>query len=377
MECREVQDNLNNYIEGILPSEALKSFEEHIALCSKCKEELADLQKTITHIKDFEELEPPPWLAQKVMAKVREEAELKKDFFHKIFYPLHIKLPIEAAAVFFVAVISIYIFKSIGPQIQLAKAPSEMELPQSFYQEKGALKPQEKEKLTDDKTAPALSLNEAKHTEEPPKQIEYADRYTKTVEKENIQPASPETPAPAAPSLPAKHREESFTLGKAESKDIRKKPAQDNAASSDMKYEQDKQKSDAKVSSGIRSDSEAGSAFNLAHEKRPAAGGYGGISKKEDSYEFEKITRGNYPNGNPKIIITYKTINNKKMVTAEERFDENRQRHGIHREYYDSGRLKAEVEYNYGNIAWYMEYNPDGTKKTGKTSEDWLWLKKY
>lgn len=125
MECNKVQEKLSALIDGILSQDEKMLVEEHLKSCEKCREALSELKKTIGHIKNQEEIEPPSWLTQKVMAKIRAEAAPKKGLFEKLFYPLHIKLPLGAVATIAIAVTTIYIFKSIQPEIQLAKAPSE------------------------------------------------------------------------------------------------------------------------------------------------------------------------------------------------------------------------------------------------------------
>ena len=84
MECVKVKERLSDYIEGILSVEEKKLFDEHLGSCGKCSEILSDLRKTIDHLHGLEEVEPPPWMTQKVMASVREEAETKKG--RKSFY---------------------------------------------------------------------------------------------------------------------------------------------------------------------------------------------------------------------------------------------------------------------------------------------------
>lgn len=125
MECNRIQEKLSEYIEGPIPLDEKMLVEEHLKSCEKCREALSELKKTIGHIKNQEEIEPPSWLTQKVMAKIRAEAEPKKGLFEKLFYPLHIKLPVGAVATIAIAVTTIYIFKAIQPEIKLAKAPSE------------------------------------------------------------------------------------------------------------------------------------------------------------------------------------------------------------------------------------------------------------
>jgi hypothetical protein len=131
MDCKNIQEKLSAYLEGVTSSEEKLAIDEHLRSCKKCGEYLADLRKTLDYMKNIEDVEPPQWLTQKVMAKVKSEAEPKKGIFQKLFYPLHIKLPIEAVAVIFIAVTTIYIFKIVQPEVRLqnrteiAKAPVE------------------------------------------------------------------------------------------------------------------------------------------------------------------------------------------------------------------------------------------------------------
>ncbi len=127
MKCSDIQEKLSAYIEDIIASEERMSIDEHLRSCEKCKESLSDLRKTIEYVHNLEEVKPPSWLPQKVMARVREEAEQKKGIWQKLFYPLHIKLPIEAVATILIAVAAIYVFKIIQPEIKLATAPLQSE----------------------------------------------------------------------------------------------------------------------------------------------------------------------------------------------------------------------------------------------------------
>ena len=129
MECREVQGKLSAYIEGIVPPAEKALIDDHLEVCPGCKESLTDLKKTIEYVREIPEAEPPAWLTQKVMAQVRVEAEAtmeaRKGIWEKLFHPLHVKLPLEAAGVIAIAVVTIYVFKGIQPEMQLGKAPLE------------------------------------------------------------------------------------------------------------------------------------------------------------------------------------------------------------------------------------------------------------
>jgi hypothetical protein len=125
MECTEIKKRLSAYLEKAVSPQQRTLIDEHLKGCRKCRRALADLKKTIRYVQKLEEVEPPPWLVQKVMARVREEVEEKPGILKKLFYPMHIKLPLEAIAVIFIAVGTLYIFKTMQPQMQLAKIPTE------------------------------------------------------------------------------------------------------------------------------------------------------------------------------------------------------------------------------------------------------------
>lgn len=124
MGCNSIKEKLSAYIENQLSSEEKKQVQEHIKSCEKCALSLEELKKTIEYTKGLEELEPPPWLTQKVMARVRE-GPAQKGILRKLFYPLHIKVPVEVIATLAIAVTAFYVFKAVQPEMKLAKTPSE------------------------------------------------------------------------------------------------------------------------------------------------------------------------------------------------------------------------------------------------------------
>lgn len=135
MECRDIRDKLSFYLDGDLPSGDKSAIEEHLKSCTGCSAALADLRKTIGHIKDLAELEPPEWMTRRIMEKVRAEAPPKKGILQRLFYPLHIKLPIEAVVTVLVVGIALYIYRDIRPEMKLAKSPVEESAPQGFRKE--------------------------------------------------------------------------------------------------------------------------------------------------------------------------------------------------------------------------------------------------
>jgi len=161
MKCSEVQKRQSAYIEGIISAEERVLIDEHLKTCQRCKESLADLRKTVEYIQKLEEIEPPAWLTQRVMVRVRSEAEPKRGILQRLFYPLHIKVPIEAVTAILIAMTTIYIFKGIQPEIKLAKVPSQESTSRMFI-----YKEEKTHSIDEDKPAPEKRADQFRYKAE-------------------------------------------------------------------------------------------------------------------------------------------------------------------------------------------------------------------
>jgi hypothetical protein len=123
MECKGTQERLSAYLEGVVSPEEKKLIEGHLNSCPQCRTAFADLKKTGELIRDLEEVEPPAWLTPQIMSRVRAENERKRGVLRKLFYPLHIKVPIEAFATVLIAVIAVYVFRAVEPEMKRAQLP--------------------------------------------------------------------------------------------------------------------------------------------------------------------------------------------------------------------------------------------------------------
>ncbi len=123
MECKDIREKLSFYLEGTLPAEEKRLIGEHLNSCPQCGTALQDLKRTEELVKNLEEVEPPAWMTQKIMARVRAEQEKKRGIFQKLFYPLHIKVPIEALATVLIAVVAVYVFRAVEPEMKSMPVP--------------------------------------------------------------------------------------------------------------------------------------------------------------------------------------------------------------------------------------------------------------
>jgi len=136
MDCQEIQKNLSSYLEGLLSSEEKKLVEGHLPSCAQCTASLAELKKTKDLLRNLDDVEPPPWLTAKIMARVREEKEQRASFLKKLFFPFHIKVPLQALSVILVGVIVFQVYRLVEPEGKGTHTPS----PPSLGEEKKALK---------------------------------------------------------------------------------------------------------------------------------------------------------------------------------------------------------------------------------------------
>ncbi len=118
MRCSDIENRLPAYMEDLLSTEERKIITGHLASCPRCSRAFADLKKAQQLVRDLKEVEPPPFFEQRIMSRVREEAGRKRGILRRLFYPLHIKVPIQALATLLVAVIAIHVYQAGEPEMK-------------------------------------------------------------------------------------------------------------------------------------------------------------------------------------------------------------------------------------------------------------------
>ncbi len=344
MEHNEIRHKLSEYIDGSIAAEEREAVEEHLKTCASCSDALRELRKTIEHIKSLEEVDSPAWMTQKIMAKVRSEEAERTGWFRKLFFPLSVKVPIQAVAVLFLAVGAFYIYRSIQPSYEPAEAPVRV-----FEAKKEA------------RSVPAESREEKslRRRSQPSEQVQQTPGYKALDMKQEYE-------KPAPPALADKMAPAPTPASPADQPMMAKKKAQGYAPQAAAPAKMQEQSA---PSAGVTSKTETRGrslARSLNEENQTYTSG---------THDLEKVILERYPNSKPRVIVTYKVIDSHKIKLAEERFNADGERHGIQKEYYESGQVKTEAQYGYGKLEWYREFSPDGVKKMGKSDYDWIWLK--
>lgn len=118
MTCKEIDNLLPAYEEDLLPPGEKEVVEAHLAACERCRRSLADLRRAQELVRGLDEVEPPPFFEERIMSRVRQEAGEKRGFLRRLFYPLHIKIPIQALATVLVAVLAFHLYQQGDPEMK-------------------------------------------------------------------------------------------------------------------------------------------------------------------------------------------------------------------------------------------------------------------
>lgn len=136
MNCENVKELLNAYIDDLLEGREKKAVDDHIASCPVCRKELDELKKAVGMVRGLDRVVPPPWFSEQVMKNIKKESVKNRGILRRLFYPLHVKLPVEALATVVIAVLAVYLYRAANPEIkplmyaEQAKAPAQtMQMP--------------------------------------------------------------------------------------------------------------------------------------------------------------------------------------------------------------------------------------------------------
>lgn len=124
MNCQEIRSLLSKYLEDDLDPDVKNLVEQHLGSCSGCAKELDALRRVISSLGKLEKVEPPFDFLESIHQRF-EGPSIARVILRRIFYPPHIKLPIEAVAVVAVTLLVIRIASFISPgEVMVAMRPA-------------------------------------------------------------------------------------------------------------------------------------------------------------------------------------------------------------------------------------------------------------
>lgn len=159
MNCHEARDLFSVKADDLLTTEQRAALDGHLQGCADCSREWERFRQTVSLLHSVQEARAPAGFASRVIEAARREPWHRR-LLRGIFLPLHVKLPLEAAALVLVSTLVIFLYRQT-PEFQRA-----VEAPQS-----GVVAPASE--------APAKSAD-----------LEQAQGYGQTA-------AAPQAPAPA------------------------------------------------------------------------------------------------------------------------------------------------------------------------------------
>ncbi len=116
MTCEEARESFSDLSDGRLAGPALAGLDQHLGGCPGCRAEWDAFLKAIQAVADLGAAEPSPGFA----ARVREQIEAPpwwQRAAEVLFFPLRVKIPIQAVAAVAVAFIAVVVYRQ-SPEMQ-------------------------------------------------------------------------------------------------------------------------------------------------------------------------------------------------------------------------------------------------------------------
>jgi len=116
MICRDIEQRLPAHLDGELPTDDQKIVADHLAVCASCSRAFEDMKKARDLLRNLDEVEPPPFFEQRIMAGIREDAA-PKGLLRKLFFPGRVGIPIQVVATIAVAFIAYHVYRQSATEI--------------------------------------------------------------------------------------------------------------------------------------------------------------------------------------------------------------------------------------------------------------------
>jgi hypothetical protein len=98
MDCARIENLLSDYLDGSIRGSDLADVETHLRECRRCSAGAEGLKATIALLHGLRPVEAPPELIEKVRTEIGR-GRVGRPLWKKLFLPVHVKIPLEAAAV--------------------------------------------------------------------------------------------------------------------------------------------------------------------------------------------------------------------------------------------------------------------------------------
>ncbi len=97
MKCQQTRRDLSGYVDGGLDDARTAAVRDHLASCEDCRREHETLRKALSLLGSLEPGPAPPGFAVRVNEEIDRRLRART-WRRRLFFPLHVKLPLEALA---------------------------------------------------------------------------------------------------------------------------------------------------------------------------------------------------------------------------------------------------------------------------------------
>ncbi|MBL0313310.1 MAG: zf-HC2 domain-containing protein [Holophagaceae bacterium] len=139
--CREFLELMSTSLDQDLPPDEQGRLDTHLDACPECRAAWKDLQWTHSQLKELEAVEPPPWLASKIMARIRAEAVPRASFWRRFVRPIVVMPQLQVASILLLAATGFYLLRSQRSEHDVLNEMKQFQAPasvQSQPQQPGA-----------------------------------------------------------------------------------------------------------------------------------------------------------------------------------------------------------------------------------------------
>ena len=118
MTCDEARDRFSAVLDDALAADERARVEAHLEGCAECRRELLQLRRTVALVRTLGPARAPAGFVDRVLAAARPVPWYRRAL-RWLFWPLPVKLPLEAAALVMVGVTALYVYQR-SPELQEA-----------------------------------------------------------------------------------------------------------------------------------------------------------------------------------------------------------------------------------------------------------------
>jgi negative regulator of sigma E activity len=208
MDCREIKNQLSEYIDGALGAEAAERVARHLEACPDCMETYEGMSRVVGYMREMEPVREPADFLENVKTRL-EEKPSPWAVVRRLFSPPAVRLPVGAAVAAAVLMLVLYLPGDKDIVVPTLEAPTEKRAP-------AATAPEPAEEGTTSDVRDAAEATATDKLEPGP-----AAKKLAQVPKQDAPESAPAREAPEPPSEPepmlvdsyeTKHEEEAVEL---------------------------------------------------------------------------------------------------------------------------------------------------------------------